>query len=134
MELWQIWTGVAADLEYQNGREGSSADCQTVSSSGRALGAAPAARPTPVPPLMARPAASPTPPLDLLGVVTGISTDDLDPTLIIQTAKSGTFRLRMPKNQSIKTINLGDNVRAKGWPMGDGVMFATGVEVVNNKR
>jgi hypothetical protein len=44
------------------------------------------------------------------------------------------MQLRMPKNQSIKTVNLGDNVRIKGWPMGDGVMLATAVEVVYNKR
>jgi hypothetical protein len=83
---------------------------------------------------MARPSASPTPPLDLLGVVTGISTAIEDPTIIIKTVKNDTVRLRMPRNQSVKTINLGDNVRAKGWPMGDGVMLATGVEVVYNKR
>jgi hypothetical protein len=134
MELWSVWTAAAADMEYKNAREGSSAACQTVSNSGRAFGAAPPARPSPVPPLMARPSASPTPPLDLLGVVTGISTDVEDPTLIIQTTKNGSFRLRMPRNQSIKTVNLGDNVRVKGWPMGDGVMLATGVEVVYNKR
>jgi hypothetical protein len=134
MELWQIWTGVAADLEYQNARGGSSADCQAVSSSGRAFGAAPATRPTPVPPLMARPSASPTPPLDLLGVVTGISTSSDDPTLIVRTAKNDTLRLRMPRNQSVRTFNVGDNVRVIGWPMGEGVMLATGVEVVYNRR
>ena len=57
-----------------------------------------------------------------------------DPTLIIKTAKNAVYRLRMPRNQSVKTINVGDNVRARGWPMGDGVMLATGVEVVYNKR
>jgi hypothetical protein len=134
MELWQVWTGVAADLEYQNARAGNSTGCQAISSSGRAAGVMPPARPTPVPPLMARPSASPTPPLDLLGVVTGISTDIEDPTLIIRTEKNATYRLRMPRNQSIRAINVGDNVRAKGWPMGDGVMLATGVEVVYNKR
>jgi hypothetical protein len=134
MELWQVWTGVASELEYQNARAGSSAGCQAVSSSGRAMGLAPAARPTPAPPLMARPSASPTPPLDLLGVVTGISTSIEEPTLIVKTAKNDTFRLRMPRNQSVRTFNVGDNVRVVGWPMGDGVMFVTAVEVVYNKR
>jgi hypothetical protein len=82
---------------------------------------------------MARPSASPTPPLDLLGTVTGISTDVYEPTLIVK-AKSQTFRLRMPKNQSIRKYNLGDNVRVKGWPMGDGVMLATTIDVVYDKR
>jgi hypothetical protein len=90
MELWQVWTGAAADLEYQNARAGSSAECLALSSSGRPMGSAPPARPTPVPPLMARPSASPTPPLDLLGVVTGMSTDVEDPTLIIRTEKNAT--------------------------------------------
>jgi hypothetical protein len=134
MELWQVWTGAAADLEYQNARDGLSAGCQDTSSSGRALGSAPAARPSPVPPLMARPAASPTPPLDVLAVVTGISTSREDPTLIVKTAKNATFRLRMPRNQSVKAFNVGDNVRVMGWPMGDGVMLATAVEVIYNKR
>jgi hypothetical protein len=66
--------------------------------------------------------------------VTGISTAADDPTLIVRTAKNDTFRLRMPRNQSVKTFNVGDNVRVTGWPMGDGVMLATGVEVVYNKR
>jgi hypothetical protein len=83
---------------------------------------------------MARPSASPTPPLDLLGVVTGLSTSSDDPTLIVRTAKNDTLRLRMPRNQSVKTFNVGDNVRVVGWPMGDGVMLATAVEVVYNKR
>ncbi len=135
MELWQVWTGVAADLEYQNALSGSDNGCLAVSSSGRALGAKPQSRPSPVPPLMARPSASPTPPLDLLGTVTGISTDLYDPTLIVKAKeKSQTFRLRMPKNQSIRKYNLGDNVRVKGWPMGDGVMLATSIEVVYDKR
>jgi hypothetical protein len=134
MQLWQVWTGVAADLEYNNARAGLSSDCLATSSSGLPVGKTPAARPTPVPPLMARPAASPTPPLDFLGVVTGISTDVEDPTLIIRADKKGTYRLRMPKNQSVKMYNVGDNVRVKGWPMGDGVMLATGIEVVYNKR
>jgi hypothetical protein len=98
------------------------------------MGAKPPARPTPVPPLMARPSASPTAPLDVTGVVTGISTSVEDPTLIIKTAKNVDYRLRMPRNQSVKTFNVGDNVRVKGWPMGDGVMLATGVEVIYNKR
>ncbi|MCC7368288.1 MAG: hypothetical protein IT306_07695 [Chloroflexi bacterium] len=134
MELWQVWTGVAADLEYQNARTGLTNACTSVSSSGRQSGGAPATRPTPVPPLMARPSASPTAPLDITGVVTGISTSVDDPTLIITTTKKATYRLRMPRNQSVKTFNVGDNVRARGWPMGDGVMLATGVEVVYNKR
>jgi hypothetical protein len=134
MELWQVWTGVAADLEYQNARVGSSASCATVSSSGRPQGAAPAARPSPVPPLMARPSASPAPPINVLGVVTGISTDVDDPTLVIETEKKRTYRLRMPRNQSVKTFNLGDNVRAIGWPMGNESMLATSIEVVYNKR
>jgi hypothetical protein len=45
------------------------------------------------------------------------------------------YRLRMPRNQSVKTFNVGDDVRVQGWPMGDGVMLATAVQVVyNNKR
>lgn len=133
MELWQIWTGVAADLEYQNARAGSSSACFSMSTSGRPTGNTPANRPPPVPPLMAKPAASPTPPLDLQGVVTGISTHVDNPTLIIS-ARSTTYRLRMPWNQSVRMYNLGDNVRVRGWPMGDGVMFATGIEVTNSRR
>jgi hypothetical protein len=40
----------------------------------------------------------------------------------------------MPRNQSIRKFNLGDNVRVKGWPMGDDVMLATTIEVVYGKR
>jgi hypothetical protein len=133
MELWQVWTGVAADLEYQNARFGSSSDCFSMSSSGRPAGNKPAKRPEPVPPLMAKPAASPTPPLDLQGVVTGISTDVEDPTLIVR-VKNTNYRLRMPRNQSVRMYNVGDNVRVRGWPMGDGVLLATAIEVVYNKR
>ena len=133
MELWQIWTGVAADLEYQNARAASSSACFSMSTSGRPTGNTPANRPPPVPPLMAKPTASPTPPLDLQGVVTGISTHVDNPTLIIS-ARSTTYRLRMPWNQSVRIYNLGDSVRVRGWPMGDGVMFATGIEVVSNRR
>ena len=132
MTLWQAWTGVAADLEYQNARAGSSSDCLALSSSGQPLGGPPAPRPTPVPPLMARPAASPTPPLLVTGTVTGISTDVTDPTLIVN-AKNGTMRLRMPKDQSVRKFNVGDNVRVVGWPMGDGVMLTTSVEVVYSR-
>jgi hypothetical protein len=134
MALWQIWTGVAADLEYQNARNGSSMSCQTVSSSGRPAGGRPQARPSPVPPLMARPAASPTPPIDVIGVVTGISTEADDPALIIRTEKQGSFRLRMPRNQPVRMYNVGDNVRARGWPMGDGLMLSTELEVIYDKR
>lgn len=129
MDLWHVWTGVAADLEFQNARAGAAPACLGLSSSGRPLGGPPAPRPSPVPPLMARPSPSPAPPLDVLGVVTGISTDVDEPTLIVQT-RTGTLRLRMPKDQSVKMFNVGDNVRARGWPMGDDVVFATGVEVV----
>ncbi len=108
MALWQVWTGIAADQEYLNARTGPSADCLAASDSGRPLGAPPAARPSPVPPLMARPSASPTPPLLVSGVITGISTDVTDPTLIVK-ASSGMFRLRMPKDQSVKKYNVGDN-------------------------
>jgi hypothetical protein len=135
MNLWHVWTGVAADLEYRNARAGSSSGCTSVSSSGRPAGGTPPARPTPAPPLMARPSASPTAPLDVTGVVTGISTAIDDPTLIIRTSKNVVYRLRMPRNQSVKTFNVGDDVRVQGWPMGDGVMLATAVQVVyNNKR
>ena len=133
MELWQIWTGVAADLEYQNARAGSSSDCFSTSSSGRPLGNKPARRPEPVPPLMAKPAASPTPPLDLQGVVTGISTDVAEPTLVVQ-VKNTSYRIRMPRNQSVRMYNVGDNVRVRGWPLGDGALLTTGIEVVYNKR
>ncbi len=134
MELWQVWTGVAADLEYGNARAGAASSCMSASNSGRSNGAPPAPRPSPVPPLMARPSASPTPPIDMRGVVTGISTSVDDPTLIIKNAKNATFRLRMPRNQSVKTFNLGDDVRVQGWPMGDGVMLATVIEIVYDKR
>lgn len=133
MELWQVWTGVAADLEYQNALDGFDAGCLATSSNGRPLGARPKARPAPVAPLMARPSPPPTPPLDMLGVITGISTDVNDPTLIVK-VKAQTYRLRMPRNQSVRLYNLGDNVRVKGWPMGDGVLLATTIEVVYNKR
>lgn len=129
MTLWQIWTGVAAEQEYMNARAGASATCQTISSSGRPLGGPPAPRPAPVPPLMARPSASPTPPLALTGTVTGISTDVAEPTLIVKVSNN-TYRLRMPKDQSVKQYNLGDNLRINGWPMGDGVLLATNIEVV----
>jgi hypothetical protein len=78
---------------------------------------------------MARPAASPTPPMLVTGVVTGISTDRDDPTLIVR-ANNNTVRLRMPKDQSIKQYNVGDNLRINGWPMGDGVLLATSIEIV----
>lgn len=133
MELWQVWTGVAADLEYQNARSGSSPDCFATSSSGRPTGNKPATRPEPVPPLMAKPAKSPTPPLDMEGVVTGISTNVDEPTLIVRVKKT-TYRLRMPRNQSVRMYNIGDNVRVKGWPLGEGVLLATGIEVLYDKR
>ena len=133
MELWQVWTGVAAELEYQNAKAGPSPDCAAVSSSGKPLGSKPAKRPEPVPPLMAKPAASPKPPLDMEGVVTGISTDIEEPTLIVR-VKNNSYRLRMPRNQSVRMYNVGDNVRVRGWPMGEGVMLATLIEVVYNKR
>lgn len=129
MDLWQVWTGVAADLEYQNARTGSQASCASLSTSGRPLSGPPAARPTPVPPLMARPAPSPSAPLDLTGVVTGISTDIADPALIVKT-RNGSYRLRMPKDQSVRQYNVGDDVRVKGWPMGEGVLLATAIEVI----
>lgn len=133
MDLWHVWTGVAADLEYQNGLQGHNASCHTTSDSGRSIGKKPAKRPAPVPPLMAKPNASPKPPLNVLGVITDISTDINDPTLIVQ-VKNTTYRLRMPRDQSVKMYNVGDNVRVKGWPMGEGVMLATGIEVLYNKR
>jgi hypothetical protein len=82
---------------------------------------------------MAKPAKSPTPPLDLEGVVTGISTDVEEPILIV-TVKNTAYRLRMPRNQSVRLYNVGDNVRIKGWPMGDDVLLATVIEVIYNKR
>src|SRR5262249_18131818 len=106
-----------------------SSACQQVSSSGRPQGAAPAARPAPVPPLMARPAPSPAAPMDLKGVVSGISTDVNDPALVVR-ANGQVYRRRMAKDQSVKKYNLGDNVHVQGWPMGDGVMLATVIEVV----
>ena len=133
MELWQVWTGVAAELEYQNAKTGLSSDCAAVSNSGKPLGAKPAKRPEPVPPLMAKPASTAKPPLDMEGIVTGMSTDIEDPTLIVR-VKNTTYRLRMPRNQSVRMYNIGDNVRVKGWPMGTGVMLATTIEVVYNKR
>jgi hypothetical protein len=129
MTLWQAWTGIAADQEYLNARTGPSTDCLAASDSGRPLGASPAPRPSPVPPLMARPSASPTPPLRVNGVVTGISTDVNDPTLIV-TANNSTYRLRMPKDQTVKKYNVGDNVRVSGWPMGDDVLLMTNIEVI----
>jgi hypothetical protein len=36
----------------------------------------------------------------------------------------------MPKDQSVKKYNVGDNVRVNGWPMGDGVVLMTSIEVV----
>ncbi|MCC6178296.1 MAG: hypothetical protein IT305_23580 [Chloroflexi bacterium] len=127
MDLWHVWTGIAQDLNYQNARAGASAACLATTSSGRALGGPPAPRPTPVPLLMARPSPSPTPPMDLVGVITGISTDVTDPTLIVRTTP-GTVRLRMPKDQSVKEYNIGDSIRVRGWPMGDGVVLATAIE------
>ena len=133
MELWQVWTGVAADLEYQNARAGSSSACFSTSSSGRALGNKPAKRPDPVPPLMAKPSKAPTPPLDLQGVVSGISTDIEEPTLVVK-VKNTNYRMRMPRNQSVRLYNVGDNVRVRGWPMGSDVLLATSIEVIYNKR
>ena len=67
------------------------------------------------------------------GIITGISTDIEDPTLIVR-VKNTTYRLRMPRDQSVRMYNVGDNVRVRGWPMGEGVMLATLIEVVYNKR
>ena len=33
----------------------------------------------------------------------------------------------------MRMYNVGDNVRVRGWPMGQGVLLATGIEVVYNK-
>lgn len=133
MQLWEVWTGVAGELEYQNAKAGSSSECFSVSNSGKPIGARPAKRPEPVPPLMAKPSAAPKPPLDLEGLITGLSTDVEDPTLIVK-VKNTTYRLRMPKDQSVRMYNVGDNVRVKGWPMGTGVLLATTIEVVYDKR
>jgi hypothetical protein len=134
MELWQVWTGVATGLANSNARSSADATCLATSDSGRPLTQASGPHPTPGPPLMARSAGSPTPPLDVIGVVTGISTSVEDPTLIIKTDKGATYRLRMPRDQTVNSYTLGDNVRARGWPMGDGVMLLSSVEVLTNKR
>ena len=133
MELWQVWTGVAADLEYQNALGGSSDACYSTSSSGQPLGKKPVQRPKPVPPLMAKPAPAPVPPLDLQGVVSGMSTDAEEPTLIVK-VKTTEYKLRMPRDQSVRLYNVGDNVRIKGWPLGPGALLATKIEVVYDKR
>jgi hypothetical protein len=133
MELWQVWTGVAADLEYQNALGGSSDACYSTSSSGQPLGKKPAKRPKPVPPLMAKPAPAPVPPLDLQGVVSGMSTDAEEPTLIVK-VKNTEYKLRMPRDQSVRLYNVGDDVRIKGWPLGPGALLATKIEVVYNQR
>ena len=133
MDLWHVWTGVAGDLEYQNAQAGFSDGCFSANDSGKPIGSKPAKRAAPVPPRMAKPTTPAKPPLDLEGVVTGLSTDLDDPTLIVK-VKNTSYRLRMPKDQSVRMYNVGDNVRVRGWPMADGVMLATGIEVVYNKR
>ena len=67
------------------------------------------------------------------GVVTGLSTDIDEPVLIV-TVKSTDYRLRMPKDQSVRMYNVGDNVRVRGWPMGADVILTTGIQVVYSKR
>ncbi|HYU18770.1 MAG TPA: hypothetical protein VEQ11_08740 [Chloroflexota bacterium] len=132
--LWDHWAYVAQELEYANGRAGQAAGCLALNSSGRANSSAPAARrPTPVPPILSRPIGSPTPALDLVGVVVGISTDPEDPTLVVKTDR-GEMSVRMPKTQVVKTFNMGDTVRVRGWPLSDDVMLASSVEIVPPRR
>ena len=133
MSLWHEWTSVAQELEYASVRSGSSAACLTVSSSGRPAGGPPAPRATPLPALLAKPAPSPAPPIDVVGTVTGISTIDSEPVIVVR-AQRGQLRLRLPRNQVVRSINLGDTVRVRGWPMGDDVMLAMSIEAVGAAR
>ena len=133
MELWQVWTSVAADLEYQNAKAGFTADCFAVSNSGKPLGNKPAKRPEPVSALATKSPMPPKPPLEVEGIVTGINTASDEPLIIIR-VKNTNYRLRIPREQSVRMYNIGDNVRVRGWPMGSDVMLATVIEVISNKR
>ena len=64
--------------------------------------------------------------------MTGLSTDIDEPVLIVK-VKNTNYRLRMPKDQSVRMYNVGDNVRVRGWPMGTDVILATGIQVIYTK-
>jgi hypothetical protein len=131
--LWQHWHYVGHDLYYESGRAGASNACLDLNSSGRSSAGVVQKRSTPVPALMARPSASPTPPIDLTGVISGISTDDDEPLLILK-ADRREMQIRMPRTQVVRTFSLGDTVRARGWPLSDNVMLATSLEILRGRR
>lgn len=133
LALWNQWTYVANDLEYANGRAGVSSACRRFNSSGKPLLGPPPERPPALPSLISKPQAPPSPPIDMIAVVKGISTDALDPNLVVK-GKQGELTIRMPRTQAVKTFNIGDVVRVRGWPMGDDVMWATSLEQAPGRR
>jgi hypothetical protein len=125
--LWREWSNVAKQLELANARFGESRDCKQLNSTGRKEPRREEARYALRDSEIRKPRPAPEPPMQHSGTIVGISTDFEEPTLVLGTGRREIL-IRMPKTQIVKTYNLGDRVRAKGWPMGEDVMLSTVVE------
>ncbi|MFN8523122.1 MAG: hypothetical protein U0821_08455 [Chloroflexota bacterium] len=130
MSLWNQWGSVANELEFRNAKSGQSSACLDANTSGRSAPPPSGSRPTPTSPLAFRVSDPPSPPLEVTGFVVGINTDPNDPFIEIEVSR-GRELVRLPRGRAaraIKPVNLRDNVRVKGWPMGDDVVWATSIE------
>jgi hypothetical protein len=127
MALWRAWSSVARDLETDHARSGRSDDCMDLNSSGRRQMVRSENRRPLSASAIARPGSSPDPLLEYSGTISGISTDFDEPTLVLKTLRREIL-IRMPKTQIVRTYNIGDRVKARGWPLSDDVMLATEVE------
>ncbi len=127
LALWREWTSVARDLELASTRYGPSRDCRGLSSTARREPRRDEPRYSLSADEIRRPGPAPDPPLEYTGTIVGISTDFDEPTLVLKTTRREIL-IRMPKTQIVKTYNLGDRVRARGWPMSDAVMLSSNVE------
>lgn len=132
--MWGQWTRVASELEFNNSRAGVVHNCTKLNSSGRPNVLPDTRRSTSaMPTLLSRTSAAPAPPLDFLASVVGISTSEDDPSIVLRT-RSKEWTVRLPRTQVVKTYNLADVVRVRGWPMGDDVMWATLLEQAPGRR